>query len=285
MNSISLFISPCPNDTFMFDAWINKREEHFSGNPVHAEFFDIKTLNQLASEGVADVIKLSVFSAAHLLHLYQILQSGAALGFANGPLIVSKRKIYPDEVPFVTLAVPGFSTTAFALLKMFFSPQPQCKEYFFDEIEEVVLSNEADAGLIIHETRFTYQKKGLQLVADLGKLWEERYHLPLPLGVIAVKRNLPEEIKLTINALLKKSIEHSMQKFPIEINDFVLKHAQVKDIQVVKSHIELYVNQFSIELGEIGRRAILTFFEEMKKLHLINQSTLFDSVFVKSYEE
>jgi len=278
MSNLLLFLSPCPNDTFMLDAWLNKQADTFD-LPVKFSFYDIKTLNELSANCIADITKLSVLTAANVLNNYQILTSGAAIGYENGPLVVSKKKIYPDEIPYLKIAVPGINTTAFALLKIFYNKLYSIKEYFFYEIEDVILDNEADAGLIIHESRFTYQQKGLKLVIDLGKLWHQKFNLPLPLGIFAVKRTLDINTKLKINELIKESILFAFKNPHISYK-FVIENAQVKDTQVITNHISLYVNDYSVNMGEIGKKSIYTFFEEANKIDLINNNFKTQSVFV-----
>jgi 1,4-dihydroxy-6-naphthoate synthase len=175
--------------------------------------------------------------------------------------------------------VPGINTTAFALLKIFYNKLYSIKEYFFYEIEDVILDNEADAGLIIHESRFTYQQKGLKLVIDLGKLWHQKFNLPLPLGIFAVKRTLDNNTKLKINELIKESILFAFKNPHISYK-FVIENAQVKDTQVITNHISLYVNDYSVNMGEIGKKSIYTFFEEANKIDLINNNFKTQSVFV-----
>jgi len=234
----------------------------------------------LAEQNVADVTKLSVYAVAKLLDKYQILTSGAAIGYGNGPLIVSKRKIYPDEIPFVKIGIPGFNTTAYALLCLFFKPQIACNEYFFYEIEQAILDNEVDAGLIIHETRFTYKEKGLKKIVDLGNIWEEKYNLPLPLGVFAIKNSLPSDTKKTINEAIKKSIIFANENYS-KTFDFVEKYAQVKKQEVIQQHIRTYVNDFSICLTETGKKSIITFLNEIQNIGLIDKELNLDNIFIE----
>lgn len=264
-------ISPCPNDTYMFDAWVNSRIKLPEHHSFDFYFADIKKLNELALRKEPELTKISVFTAGKLLNDYEILNSGAAIGYKNGPIIISKHKIYPDEISYCKIGIPGFNTTAHLLLQHFYKPQQLPKEYFFNEIEEAVLSNEVDAGVIIHETRFTYQKKGLQKIVDLGELWESAYHLPLPLGAIVVKRSLPEDIKIMLNHIMYQSIEHAF-KYPEQSVDFIKRHAQETENDVIKQHIELYVNKFSLKINEQGKAAIKKMFEVGIKLNLLPQS-------------
>jgi 1,4-dihydroxy-6-naphthoate synthase len=251
---LSLGFSPCPNDTYIFDAIVNKRIELHKYD-FDIEIADVEKLNQLAFESVLDVTKLSFAAYAHISKQYQILPYGAALGFGNGPLLISKHKIYPDEITHIRIATPGKLTTAVLLLGIFWPDAKLQKEYLFSDIEEVVLSGEADAGLIIHETRFTYHKKGLQKIADLGEMWEKETGLPLPLGGIAIKRSLTEKIKTDVSNLLKESLAYA-NKFPDASQEFIRNNSQETSETVTKQHIGLYVNKFSTDLGSVGRNAI-----------------------------
>ncbi len=279
MYNLLLHISPCPNDTFMFDAWINHRLNDGFGWNLQTYFYDIKTLNELAIKHIPDITKLSVFAASQVLSNYQILTSGAAIGYKNGPLIISKKPLTVNNISNVRLAVPGFNTTAYALLKFFFPQVRLCKEYFFNEIEDAILNHEVDAGLIIHETRFTFEKKGLFKIADLGEMWEKTYRLPLPLGVIAVKRSLPDDVKKSMNDLLRKSILYAFNE-QASISNFVSTHAQIKDDDVIGQHIRLYVNEMSVELGKKGKRSIQVFFQQMIRASLIKKENIQYPVFV-----
>jgi 1,4-dihydroxy-6-naphthoate synthase len=265
---LSVGISPCPNDTFMFDAWIHKRIP--GTETIHADFsfLDIQTLNQMALRSELDVTKLSVFTAGLVANQYEILNYGAALGYKNGPLIISKRKIYPDEIPFLKIGIPGINTTAYLLLKLFYNPQQTCKEYLFNDIEDALLDNEIDAGLIIHETRFTFQKKGLQKIVDLGEQWEMKYKLPLPLGVIAIKRSIPTYIKNQLSLLIKNSVHFAFDNPEASVN-FIKQHAQETANDVIRQHINLYVNEFSKNLGDAGKKAVKQLLDEGAKLNLL----------------
>lgn len=257
---LSLGFSPCPNDTFIFDAIVNKRID-LKGYNLNVELADVEKLNKNAFEQNLDISKLSFHAYAYVSENYQILPSGAALGFANGPLLISKRKIYPDEVPYLKIAIPGKYTTANMLLNIFWQPEKNnLKEYLFSEIEDAVLSNEVDAGLVIHETRFTYNKRGLLKIADLGDMWEKENNLPLPLGVIAIKRVLPQQVKNDVANIIKSSINFA-NKFPEASKLYIKQNAQETSEDVTKQHINLYVNDYSVGLGEKGKLAINKFYE------------------------
>jgi 1,4-dihydroxy-6-naphthoate synthase len=268
--------STCPNDTFMFDAMVNKRIDT-KGLTFLPEMADIEKLNQMALSGEIDVVKISYAAYPKVSHQYQILNSGSALGHANGPLLVSKRKIYPDEVEDLHIAIPGVNTTANMLLSIAFPNVKKKTEYLFSDIEEVVLSNETDAGLLIHENRFTYEDRGLKKIIDLGTWWEDQTKLPIPLGGIMVKRNLPQSIKETINRVMGNSVSYALEH-PEASLGYSRQYAQSMKDEVLRKHINLYVNQYSVNLGDKGREAIETFFE--KASAIIKTDHLTQPIFV-----
>jgi len=253
---MNIAISPCPNDTFMFWAMLHGQVDTF-GLKFIVAMRDIEQLNRAATKQEFDMVKISYAHYPRVAQAYQILTAGSALGFGNGPLLVSRRKIYPDEVPHLRIAIPGVDTTANLLLSMACPTATNKKEYLFSDIEEVVLSGEADAGLLIHETRFTYKQKGLHKIMDLGEYWEKETGLPLPLGAIAVRSDLSEETKRQLNTTLRESVRYALQH-PRATDEFVVHHAQAMDIDVCRKHIALYVNEFSVDLGEKGRQAVNT---------------------------
>jgi len=257
---LTLGFSTCPNDTFIFDAMVNGRIDT-EGLRFNLHLADVEELNKLAFSSAIDITKVSYHAFAYLSEAYQLLTSGSALGFGNGPLLISKHKIYPDELDNLKIAIPGKYTTANLLLSLAYPNLKQKREYLFSDIEEVILSGEADAGVIIHENRFTYQLKGLKKIVDLGEQWEQQSGLPIPLGGIIVKRSLPNKIQLTVNRVLRRSVEHALQN-PNDSLPFVRQHAQAMDEAVMRSHIQLYVNDFSVDLGEKGKEAISTLYEK-----------------------
>lgn len=268
---LTLGFSTCPNDTFMFDAMVNRRIQT-EGFSFLTELTDIEKLNQHAIAAEFDILKISYAAYPGVSDHYQILNSGSALGHANGPLLVSKHKIYPDEVDHLKIAIPGFSTTANLLLDVAHPNAINRKEYVFSDIEDVVLSGEADAGLLIHENRFTYEERGLKKIVDLGSWWEEKTHLPIPLGGIVVKRVLPQTVKEAIGRVLKNSVSFAFEN-PSASEGFIRQHAQSMKADVVNKHINLYVNQYSIDLGEKGRKAIEGLFEQATALRKIKNLT------------
>jgi 1,4-dihydroxy-6-naphthoate synthase len=268
---LKIGFSTCPNDTYMFDAMINSRiaTEGLSFTPMLS---DIEKLNHYALSAELDILKISYAMYPRVSENYQILNSGSALGYANGPLLVSKKKVYVDEVPYLNIAIPGLNTTANLLLSAAFPDIKQKREYLFSDIEDVVLSGEADAGVLIHENRFTYEDKGLKKIIDLGSWWEEQTQLPIPLGGIMVKRSLDKKIKENINRVLFNSISFAMKNPAVSMN-FIRIHAQNMNDEVIKKHIGLFVNDFSLDLGEQGRKAIEKLFESAKHIHRENQLT------------
>lgn len=256
--NLTLGFSTCPNDTYIFDAMVNGRIDT-EGIRFELHLADVEELNRMAFNAVIDITKVSYHAFAYLSEAYQLLTAGSALGYGNGPLLISKHKIYPDELDNLKIAIPGKYTTANLLLSLAYPNLKNKTEYLFSDIEEVILTGEADAGVIIHENRFTYQSKGLKKIVDLGEYWEQQYGLPIPLGGIIVKRSLPKEIRLTINRVLRRSVEYAFQ-YPDDSLPFVRKHAQSMDEAVMRKHIQLYVNDFSLELGTKGMEAITTLY-------------------------
>ena len=267
MPTLSLGFSPCPNDTFMFDALVNKKIE-LSNIDLKLIIADVAELNRLAFKGKLDVTKISYHALGHVLPKYELLKTGSALGNNCGPLLIAKRVLSNEEIKNATVAIPGRFTTANFLLSLAFPQIKQKKEMLFSEIEQAVLNNEVDAGLIIHENRFTYQEKGLLKIIDLGEYWETKTKLPIPLGGIAIKRNLPQETKLAFQELLQKSIEMAFEQ-PQHTLPYVKKYAQEMNEQVMMQHIELYVNQYSVDLGKKGKNAIKMLFDMAQKKQII----------------
>jgi len=269
MQKISLGFSTCPNDTFIFDAMVHHKidTENLDFDVFMA---DVEVLNHKAIHNELDVTKISYHAYSKIANNYALLDSGSALGYKNGPLLISKSKIYPDEVDQLKIAIPGFNTTANLLLSIAYPNAKNKTEYLFSDIEEVVLSGEADAGLIIHENRFTYEKKGLKKIIDLGKYWEQQTGLPIPLGGIAVNRNLDYETQMKINRILKRSVEFAFEN-PKSAYSYIKQYAQEMDEEVMYKHINLYVNNFTKELGKDGRNAIKVLYEKAAELHIIDE--------------
>ncbi len=259
---LTLGFSTCPNDTFIFDALVHKKIDT-EGLEFELLLADVEELNNEAFKGEIDITKLSYHAYAYAADKYKLLNSGSALGNNNGPLLISKQKIYPDEIEDINIAIPGKYTTANLLLSIAYPESLYKKEYLFSDIEEVVLSNEADAGLIIHENRFTYEKKGLRKIIDLGEFWEEKTKMPIPLGGIVVNRKLPAEIQQKIDRLVRESLEYAF-KNPGSSLAFMKKYAQEMNEEIMQKHVDLYVNDYSLDLGEKGRSAIKKLYQEAK---------------------
>ncbi len=260
---VTLGFSPCPNDTFVFEAMISHRVDT---EGIEYDWFlaDVEELNRRAMEGSVDITKLSFHAYLHAAERYLILDSGSALGRGNGPLVVSRRKIWPDELHDAAIAIPGANTTANLVFSIFWPEATRKREYLFSDIPEAVLSGEADAGLIIHETRFLYRAMGLRLVADTGALWEEMTRLPLPLGCIAASRSLDAAAAAKVNRTIRRSIEYAMAD-PRRSADFIKRNARETGDEVISEHIKLYVNDFSLSLGDEGRTAVMRLFDEAVK--------------------
>lgn len=250
---LSLRISPCPNDTFMFDALINRRIDT-RGIEFDVSYADIEELNRSAVQGGADISKISYAVLPQIHDRYAVLDSGSALGRGNGPLLVARKDVDITK-PGTRVVVPGFHTTANLLLRRLYPPLADQESLLFSSIARSIASGNFDAGVLIHEGRFTYRDHGLVLVADLGMEWERTTGLPLPLGAIVVSRDLPEETRKTVEELLRKSIRYAFDN-PQASRDYVKTHAQEMDDGVIDSHIRLFVNDYSLSLGDDGRQAV-----------------------------
>ena len=255
---LSLGFSPCPNDTFIFDALIHHKIDT-EGLEFDVYFDDVETLNQKALKGVLDISKLSFHAFAHVAAQYALLDSGSALGFGVGPLLICKDERFLDpsqlERSNPSIGIPGVLTTANFLLGIAY-PNLQNKVLkVFSDIEESLLSGEIDLGLIIHENRFTYAEKGLSKIVDLGSFWENLTGCAIPLGGIVINRNIDPEVQHKVNRVLRKSVEYAFANPKSGIN-FIREHAQEMEEAVMYKHIELYVNQYSLDLGTEGRKAI-----------------------------
>ena len=265
---LKLGFSTCPNDTFMFYALVHHKI-NTKGLEFAMHLADIEELNQLAFKVELDITKLSYAAYTKVSDKYIFLNSGSALGKNNGPLLISKRKIYPDEINYLKIAIPGKLTTANMLLSIVYPKAVQKKEYVFSDIEEAVLSNETDAGLIIHENRFTYENKGLKKIVDLGEIWEEKTGKPIPLGGIAIRRNIPKDIQKMVDDGLRESIEYAYKHLD-SVLPFIRKHAKEIEDEIMMRHIDLYVNEYSIDIGEDGRDAVEILFKEAINLNLVD---------------
>ncbi len=255
---MTLGFSPCPNDTFIFDAMLHGKIDT-EGLDFEVFMEDVEALNRRAFATELDVTKLSYHAFAHLTQQYALLDAGSALGNNCGPLLVATRPLNEAEVNAARIAIPGKMTTANFLLSMAYPAAQQKFECLFSDIEDAVLDGHADAGLIIHENRFTYQQKGLVKIQDLGEFWEGNTGLPIPLGGIVVRRDMPEATQQKINRVLRRSVEFAF-KHPESVMPYVRAHAQAMEDEVMQAHIDLYVTAYSVDLGEKGRRAVREMF-------------------------
>lgn len=272
---LTLGFSPCPNDSFIFDALVNGLID--SGRYTFESVIeDVQTLNELAIDGKIDITKISCATLPLVLENYAYLRAGGALGKGTGPLLISKIPIPETAVKFTTVAIPGKNTTAHVLFALNF-PEANNKVFkVYNEIEDFVQSSsdsldnlqEVKTGVIIHENRFTYEQKGLHKLADLGNYWESTTGFPIPLGGIIIKRSLGKEIAREINELIRQSVIYSMDRLP-NISDFVRNHAMEMEESVMRAHIDLYVNDYSVDIGTSGEKAIEKFIQvhsEMNKI-------------------
>jgi len=255
---LTLGFSPCPNDTFIFDALVNGR---IDTEGLEFDYFlaDVEELNKRAFASEADITKISCHAYAYAASDYLILDSGSALGFGNGPILISKDPVEPERLTDARIAIPGKYTTANLLFSIAWPLAANKKEYLFSDIADVILRDEADAGLIIHETRFTYQKMGLRKIADMGEFWEQLTGLPVPLGSIVINRRIPEEIAFKFNRILLRSIVYAREN-SFDSFDFVKANAREMESSVMRNHINLFVNDFSLSLGPTGRKALIELF-------------------------
>jgi 1,4-dihydroxy-6-naphthoate synthase len=255
---LTLGFSPCPNDTFIFDAMVHGR---IDTEGLEFDFFlaDVEELNRKALSASVDVTKISYHAYAHVANNYLILDSGSALGHRNGPLLISKRVIDMKQIDTMKIAIPGKLTTANLLFSIAWPGAKDKTEYIFSDIENAVINEEVDAGLIIHETRFTYYKRGLKKIADMGEYWEGLTSMPVPLGAIVINRNIPQDIAMKVNRVLRRSLEYAY-KDSFASYDFVAGNAKEMDSTVMNNHIKLFVNEFTLNLGNKGKEAIKTLF-------------------------
>lgn len=268
MRTLSLGFSPCPNDTFIFHALVHGivRADGLDFSP---RLEDVETLNRLAAEAALDVTKISYGAIPHLVRDYVLLRSGGALGRGCGPLVVAREPIDPAELATQRIAIPGRHTTANLLLRLY-APGAMGEERIYSDIMPAVARGEVDAGLIIHESRFTYTDHGLVKVVDLGEWWEQETGLPIPLGGILARRDLGEATIRAIDDALRRSVEHAFAH-PEASRAYVRAHAQEMDDSVTRQHIDLYVNHFSVDLGAEGERAIRELFARARRAGIIGE--------------
>ncbi len=271
---LTLGFSPCPNDCFIFDALLHGKIDT-EGLTFEVFMEDVETLNQKAFKGELDITKLSYHAYAYLTKQYQLLNAGSALGNNCGPLLISNLPAGQAGLKFqierdTRIAIPGKYTTANFLLSLAFPDSKNKVEMVFSEIENAVLSGKVDAGLIIHENRFTYEEKGLKKIIDLGEYWETLTKAPIPLGGIVIKRTFSDELKAKFDRVLRKSVEYAFANPKSSLN-FVKAHAQEMSEEVMYKHIDLYVNNYSVDLGVEGKRAVQLLFDKAVQLGIIKK--------------
>jgi 1,4-dihydroxy-6-naphthoate synthase len=279
MSKLTLGFSPCPNDTFIFDALIHHKIDT-EGLEFEVFYDDVETLNQKAMRGELDITKLSYHAFAYVADKYVLLDAGSALGFGVGPLLISDFEISisdlekgqivnrKSQVVNPTIGIPGKYTTANFLLGLAFPNATNKVELVFSDIENAVLDGRIDIGLIIHENRFTYQDKGLKKIIDLGDYWEQQTGCPIPLGGIVANRALPVDMQYKINRVLRRSVEFAFDN-PKSGLDFIRSHAQEMSEEVMYKHIELYVNKYSVDLGTEGKKAVKLLFDTAREKKII----------------
>jgi len=269
---LTLGFSPCPNDTFIFDAMVNgKIDTH--GLTFDYVMEDVETLNQWAIQGKLDITKLSYNTFLQVVDKYALLHSGSALGEGVGPLLISKKPLDMARIADYKIAIPGFKTTANLLLSLAYPQAKNKTEKVFSEIEGAVLSGEFDAGLIIHENRFTYAQRGLIRLIDLGDWWEQTTQAAIPLGGIVMQRSFDSKLCATVDAIIKESVAYSWQRYP-ELSSFITQNAQEMEEDVMRKHIQLYVNDYTTNLGEKGRNAIATLFDKAAAAGLVSANSV-----------
>ncbi len=275
---LTLGFSPCPNDTFIFDALVNKKIDTGEFD-FDVMLEDVETLNKWAIEGRLDITKLSFPAFFQSLDNYILLNSGSALGKGVGPLLVTNPTSLPssDYLSEKPVFLPGENTTA-NLLFSFAYPEAKNKNYIlFSEIEETVLKNSDSFGVIIHENRFTYQQKGLRKITDLGEFWENKMKVPIPLGGIAIKRKIDRLTSLKVDSLIRQSLEFAFADYPA-VTGFVKEYSQTMSEDVMRKHIDLYVNQYSLSLGPDGTNAIQSLYAvycDINNVKMKNKESLF----------
>ncbi|QZT38279.1 1,4-dihydroxy-6-naphthoate synthase [Halosquirtibacter xylanolyticus] len=262
---LTLGFSTCPNDTFIFDAMVHQKIDT-EGLSFDVHMADVEELNDLAFQGQLDITKLSYHAFCYLTDSYRLMKAGSALGRGNGPLLISHKSSV--DLKTGRVAIPGKYTTANLLLTIAYPEIQNKEEMLFSDIENALLQDEIEAGTIIHENRFTYHERGLHKIADLGALWEERSGHPIPLGGIVTRRSFDLDLQQKIDRVMARSVQyafdHSEDTMP-----FIKAHAQEMDPSVMRKHIELYVNDFTKDLGREGSDAIQYLFSEAQRVGLI----------------
>ncbi len=264
---LTLGFSPCPNDTFIFNALVNGAV-NIPGFKVREQLHDVETLNQMAFDNALDVTKLSFFAWLMVQDQYDLLASGGALGFGCGPMVIARKGMNAADLADCRIALPGRWTTAHLLFRLW---APQVRERFFvtyDQIFEALEAGRADCGVIIHESRFTFQSMGFVAVADLGAWWEEQTGLPIPLGCIAAHKRIGKETATAMETAIRASIALAQQD-PAATLPYIRTHAQEMTAEVLEAHIQAFVNEFSLDLGATGRQAVAALAEAARRTGVI----------------
>ncbi|MET7001203.1 1,4-dihydroxy-6-naphthoate synthase [Chitinophaga defluvii] len=251
---LSLGFSPCPNDTFIFDALVNNKIDT-KGFTFDTRLEDVETLNNWALQGKLMITKLSFAVYLKVKEQYTLLNSGSALGRGCGPLLIAKKPITHEDIKDLKIAIPGENTTANLLFSIAFPAAKNKQVMLFSDIENAVLNGTVDAGVIIHENRFTYQQKGLVKLMDMGEFWETTTGSPIPLGGIFIRKDIPAAVQAQVDALIHESLQHAYTGYP-QLSEYVKAHAQEMEEAVMRQHIDLYVNDFSLDLGKEGNEAV-----------------------------
>lgn len=273
--NLSIGFSPCPNDTFIFDALVHGLIDT-EGISFTPSLEDVQTLNESAMSGQLDITKLSFGVLPRVLHYYKLLHAGSALGQGVGPLLIAKENLDNAAVNQQVVAIPGENTTAHLLFSLKY-PAAKNKVFLrYDAIEDFVLTGQG-LGVIIHENRFTYEARGLKKICDLGDYWEQQNHVPIPLGGIVIRKNFEKGLQQKVNRLIRKSIDHAFSRYPV-LSPYVKEHAQEMSEAVMRKHIDLYVNNYSLDLTEPGRAAVMRLMEVFSSTHA--EPVDYDNVFV-----
>ena len=261
---LTIGFSPCPNDTFIFDALINNKIDT-EGIEFESVLEDVQTLNQWAIEGRLDITKLSYGVLPLVLKQYVLMDSGSALGKGVGPLLITNKDLAKVDIENETIAIPGQNTTAHLLFSLKY-PNAQNKVFVrYNEVEDFVLQGKG-LGVIIHENRFTYADKGLKKITDLGDFWELQTGVPIPLGGIVIKKDIPFEGQKKVEGLIKKSTEYAFKNYPV-LTDYIKIHSQEMSEEVMRKHIDLYVNNYSLTLGDEGKLAVQTLMKVYRQIN------------------
>jgi len=266
---LTLGYSPCPNDCFIFDAMVHGKIDT-EGLEFDVVMEDVEALNQRALKSELDITKLSFHAFLYVQENYILLRSGSALGFNCGPLLIQNSKFKIQNLDDARIAIPGKNTTANFLLSLAYPNAKNKTEVLFSDIEQGVLDGKYDAGLIIHESRFTYEQKGLKKIIDLGEFWESLIHAPIPLGGIVARRSFDNDLLQKTNRVIRKSVEYAFANTP-DVMPYVKAHAQEMSEEVMRKHIELYVNDFSIDLGIKGKESVGILFKKALEQKLISK--------------